>query len=514
MNILDSSTLDGLHPSVRRPPFDPTQLAPGIVHLGVGAFHRAHMAYYTQRAMGRLPGDATAGDTIPGDATWGIRGVSFRSPAVRDRLKPQKFLYALASRDNEHEDIEIIGAVRDVVYAGDDPSVCPALIADRETRIVSMTITEKGYCHDPATGQLDENHPGVLLDLESPDKPVTAIGALAEGLRLRRDLAAVDLKGGALKSGSLTLLSCDNLPANGAALERILRRYVELVDPSLLAWIDDAVSFPSCVLDRIVPATTEDDRTEIANTLGVRDESPVIAEAFSQWVLEDDFRAGRPAWEIAGVKMVSRVDDFETMKLRLLNGPHSACAYLGYLAGFRTIAQVMATKEFPQFLLRMMDEEIIPGLVVSTGMDVESYKNSVLNRFANRALAHETRQIAMDGSQKLPQRLLESVRSALEKNLPLDGLALSVAAWMRYVTGRDERGETIDVSDPLAAKLYDVGQAAAGDVERLVDGYLGVEDIFGSDLRSSQRFKIPVSTALAALYDKGTLRTVTHYAQR
>ena len=493
-NILSLSTLDAVPSSVQRPPFDPTQLAPGIVHLGVGAFHRAHMAYYTQRAMG----------SIPGDTVWGIRGVSFRSPTVRDRLRPQDFLYALAARDNEDQDIEIIGTVRDIIFAGDDPLVCPALIADRTTRIVSMSITEKGYCHDPATGQLDENHPGVLLDIETRDKPMTAIGAIAEGLRLRR----------ALKAGPLTLLSCDNLPSNGAVLERILRRYVELVDSTLLAWIDDAVSFPKCVLDRIVPATTDDDRTDIEKTLGVRDESPVIAEAFSQWVLEDNFRAGRPAWEIAGVEMVSRVDDYETMKLRLLNGPHSACAYLGYLAGFATIAQVMATKEFPQFLLRMMDEEIIPGLIVSEGMDVESYKHSVLDRFTNRALAHETRQIAMDGSQKLPQRLLESVRSALGKNLPLDCLALSVAAWMRYVAGSDEKGGTIDVSDPLASKLYDVGQAGAGDVDRLVDGYLGMEDIFGSDLRQSHRFKAAVRTALTALYDKGALRTVTLYAQQ
>ncbi|MCZ6539157.1 MAG: mannitol dehydrogenase family protein [Chloroflexi bacterium] len=489
-------------------------MAPGIVHLGVGAFHRAHMAYYTQRAMGRMLGDTRPADTTPADTTaagtmWGIRGVSFRSPAVRDRLRPQDFLYALAARDNEDEEIEIIGTLRDIVFTGDDPSVCPALIADPRTRIVSMTITEKGYCHDPATGQLDENHPGVLLDLETPDKPVTAIGALAEGLRLRRDLKEADLK-----AGPLTLLSCDNLPSNGSALQRILRRYVELVDPRLLAWIDDAVSFPNCVLDRIVPATSEDDRIDIANTLGVRDASPVIAEAFSQWVLEDDFRAGRPAWEIAGVKMVSRADDFETMKLRLLNGPHSACAYLGYLAGFATIAQVMATKEFPRFLRRMMDEEIIPGLVVSAGMDIESYKDSVLDRFGNRALAHETLQIAMDGSQKLPQRLLESVRSALENDLPLDCLALSVAAWMRYVTGTDENGEIIEVSDPLASKLHDVGRAGAGDAAQLVDGYLGLQDIFGSDLRRSDRFKAAATAALATLYEKGTLQTVTHYAQR
>lgn len=519
VNILNLSTLDALPSSVRRPPFDPTQLAPGIVHLGVGAFHRAHMAYYTQRAMGSAPGNTTPTDTTPGDkrptdTVWGIRGVSFRSPTVRDRLRPQDFLYALVARDNEEEDIEIIGTVRDIALSGDDPSVCPAMIADRETRIVSMTVTEKGYCHDPATGQLDEKHPGVLLDLETPDRPVTAIGALAEGLRLRRAMKMGASKADALKAGPLTLLSCDNLPANGAALERILRRYVELVDPSLLAWIDDLVSFPSCVLDRIVPATTEDDRADIANTLGVRDESPVIAEAFSQWVLEDDFRAGRPAWEIAGVKMVARVDEFETMKLRLLNGTHSACAYLGYLAGLATIARVMATREFPQFLLRMMDEEIIPGLMVSEDMDIESYKSSVLDRFANRALAHETRQIAMDGSQKLPQRLLGSVRSALENDLPLDCLALSVAAWMRYVTGRDERGGTIAVSDPLASKLYEVGQAGAGDVDKLVDGYLGLEGIFGSDLRGSYRFKTAVRTALTTLYHEGTLQTVTRYARR
>ena len=492
------------------------------------------MAYYTQRAMGGVSGDTRRArttpadtrrtdtrstdtrptDTRPADTTWGIRGVSFRSPAVRNQLGPQDFLYALVARDNEEEDIEIIGTVRDITLSGDDPSVCPALIADPTTRIVSLTITEKGYCHDPATGRLDESHPGVLLDLETPGRPVTAIGALAEGLRLRRDLEADASKAGAPKAGPLTLLSCDNLPANGSALERILRRYVELVDPSLLAWIDDRVSFPSCVLDRIVPATTEDDRADIANTLGVRDESPVIAEAFSQWVLEDDFRAGRPAWEIAGVEMVTRVDDFETMKLRLLNGPHSACAYLGYLAGFATIARVMATPEFPQFLLRMMDEEIIPGLMVSEGMDIESYKNTVLDRFANRALAHETRQIAMDGSQKLPQRLLESVRTALEKNLPLDCLALSVAAWMRYVTGSDEKGRTIVVSDPLASRLYEVGRAGAGDVDKLVDGYLGLQDIFGSDLRGADRFKTAVAEALTRLYREGALRSVTHYARR
>jgi len=493
-NILNLSTLNALPSAVQRPPFDPTQLEPGIVHLGIGAFHRAHMAYHTQRAMG----------STPGDTVWGIQGVSFRSPTARDRLRPQDFLYALAARDNEGQDIEIIGTVRDIVFAGDDPSICPALVADRTTRIVSMTITEKGYCHDPATGELDEHHPGVLLDIEAPGKPMTAIGAIAEGLRLRR----------AAKAGPVTLLSCDNLPSNGAALERILRRYVELVDPTLLGWIEDSVSFPGCVLVRIVPATTDDDRTDIENALGVRDQAPVIAEAYSQWVIEDDFRAGRPAWEIAGVKLVSEVEDFETMKLRLLNGPHSACAYLGYLAGFATVAQVMATDEFPRFVLRMMDEEIIPGLAVSTGMDVESYKTSVLERFGNRALAHETRQIAMDGSQKLPQRLLDSVRCALDKNLPLDCLALSVAAWMRYVTGSDEKGRTIDVSDPLASQLYDVGQAGAGDAAKLVDGYLGIEAIFASDLRQSRRFKAAAITALATLYEKGASRAVTTYAQQ
>ena len=492
VNILSLSTLKALPSRVRRPPFDPLGLEPSIVHLGVGGFHRAHMAYYTQRAMGR----------VPGDTEWGIRGVSFRSSVVRDRLKPQDFLYALAARENEDQDIEIMGTLRDIVFVDEDPLACPALIADGRTRIVSMTITEKGYSRNPATGLLNEDHPGVWMDLETPDKPLTPIGALAQGLRLRR----------AGNSGPLTLLSCDNLPENGASLQRILRRYVELMDPTLVTWMDDMVSFPSCVLDRIVPETTVADVEDIERALGVRDHAPVIAEAFSRWVLEDDFRSGRPAWEIAGAKMVSRVDDFETMKLRLLNGPHSACAYLGYLAGFETIAQIMETNEFPMFLLRMMDEEIIPGLGVSQGADVESYKNSVLTRFSNRALEHRTDQIAMDGSQKLPQRLLASVRTALDNDLPLDRLALSVAGWMRYVTGRDERGGTIAVSDPLISRLDDVAEAGRH-ADRLVHGYLGIEEIFGTDLRQSHRFKAAVETALAMLFERGALHTVTHYAQ-
>jgi len=491
---LNAANLAGLGSEIRRSDFNPSTLLPGIMHLGIGAFHRAHMAFHTQRAI----------NNDPENAAWGIRGVSFRSPAIRDTLADQDYLYALSSRENENEELEIIGTVRDVIFTGDGPGICPALIGDETTKIVSMTITEKGYCHDPATGQLDETHSGIVADLKNINQPTTAIGAIVQGLRLRRDA----------HGGPVTLLSCDNLPSNGAMLERIIRRYTELADPSLISWMDDTVSFPKCMVDRIVPATTNDDRVHIEKALGLRDQSPVIAEAFSQWVIEDNFKAGRPSWENAGVEMVGEVEDYETMKLRLLNGPHSASAYLGYLAGFETVSDLMSHEVFPKFLRRMMDEEINPGLSVPVGVNIEAYKSSVLERFANRALAHRTHQIAMDGSQKLPQRLLGSVRSALKNNLPLDCLALSVAAWMRYVTGIDEQGKTIEVSDPLASELASIAETSTGDIAKLVENYLHVSEIFENDLPQSKKFKDAVTKALESLTNKGALQSVADYARK
>ncbi len=491
---LNGPNLESLGPEIHRPDFNSSTLSCGIVHLGIGAFHRAHMAFHTQHAI----------NNDPANAAWGIRGVSFRSPVIRDTLAEQEFLYALSSRENENEELEIIGTVRDVIFTGDDPRVCPALIADKTTKIVSMTITEKGYCHDPAMGQLDESHSGIVTDLKNIDQPETAIGAIVQGLRLRRDA----------KSSAVTLLSCDNLPSNGAVLERIVRRYTELADPSLIGWIDDNVSFPKCMVDRIVPATTDDDRIHIEKALGLRDQSPVIAEAFSQWVIEDNFKTGRPSWENAGVEMVVEVEDYETMKLRLLNGPHSASAYLGYLAGFETVSELMGYDVFPRYLRRMMDLEIKPGITVPLGVDIEAYNTSVLDRFANRALAHRTHQIAMDGSQKLPQRLLGSVRAALKNDLPLDCLALSVAAWMRYVTGIDEQGKSIEVSDPLASELANIEKSFSGDISKLVGGYLQVSEIFGNDLPKSTKFKDAVTKALESLTNKGALQSVADYARK
>ena len=435
---------------------------------------------------------------------WGIQGVSFRSPAIRDQLRPQDYLYSLTAQENETTSTEIITTVKDVIFAPDDYTASPKIIADTPTKIVSMTITEKGYCHDPATGQLDEANPGVVADIENPTAPTTAIGTLAEGLYLR-------FKG---KAAPITLMSCDNLPSNGDVLARILRKFIEISRPEILNWVDDTISFPNCMVDRIVPSTTEEDRSKVEALLGLRDDTPVIAEKFSQWVIEDQFVAGRPSWELADVEMVENVEDYETMKLRLLNGPHSASAYLGYLAGFDTVSDLMAQPIFPTFLKRMMDTEINPGLTVPPGVDIKAYKDSVLDRFSNRALAHRTWQIAMDGSQKLPQRLLGSVHSALKNDLPLDCLALSVAAWMRYVTGVDEQGQAIDVSDPLKEELATVRTQSNGNITDMIDAYLNMSEIFGSDLKNAGRFKEALCRALESLYLIGAADTVKAYGRK
>ena len=491
---LSRSSITELPTEIKVPQFAIETLRPGILHLGIGAFHRAHMAYYTQQAL----------HADPANADWGIRGVSFRSSNIRYQLRSQDFLYTHAARQNDEESLEIIGAVRGVIFTDDDASACPAHIADTDTKIVSMTITEKGYCHDPATGELDESHPAIISDLETANQPSTPIGAIVRGLQLRKVKGALPV----------TLLSCDNLPSNGAVLERIVRRYAEIYDPSLMSWIDDNVSFPKCMVDRIVPATTDQDRDYIENRLELRDEAPVVAEAFSQWVIEDKFSAGRPSWEEVGVEIVSEVEGYETMKLRLLNGPHSASAYLGYLAGFETVGELVAEPIFRTFLRRMMDEEIHPGLTVPPGVDIEAYKTSVLDRFSNRALSHRTWQIAMDGSQKLPQRLLGSIRSALENNLPIECLSLGIAAWMRYVLGIDEHGRPIDVSDPLAATLKNISSMAQENPRTTIERFFEIEEIFGNDLYKVGALKASLSQALESLYQHGAARSVARYARK
>jgi fructuronate reductase len=371
-------------------------------------------------------------------------------------------------------------------------------MADPRVRIVTLTVTEKGYCRDPATDRLDERHPDIVADLAAPAAPRSAPGILVEALARRR----------AAGTDPFTVLCCDNLPTNGRTVRDVVRRLADLRDPDLGAWIGDHVAFPCSMVDRIVPATTDADRETVRAALGgLVDAWPVMAEPFRQWVVEDTFPTGRPALEAAGVEMVRDVEPFERMKLRMLNGSHSTLAYLGYLAGHETVADTVADPAFARLARDLMTVEVAPSLDLPAA-DLAAYRDALMARFANVGLRHRTWQIAMDGSQKLPQRLLGTIRDRLAGNAPIDRLALGVAGWMAYVRGIDETGAPIDVRDPMAARLRSIADAAGRDAAALVRGLLGAREVFGTDLPTDPRFAGVVERHVAALLERGAASTV------
>ena len=478
MGTLSRSSLPVLPANVRRPVIDRSRLETGIVHLGVGAFHRAHQAVYTD-------------DVIQsGDLRWGTVGASLRAADTRDALKPQDWLYTVAEADQSGERLRVIGSLQDVLVAPENPDLLIAAMCQPSVRIISMTVTEKGYCHDPATGELNEAHPDIQHDIANPAKPRSAPGFISRAIELRRQK----------NFAPFTVLCCDNLPSNGHTVHKVASRLGALQSVDLGAYIKNEIAFPSTMVDRIVPATTDQDRQRIATALGVQDNWPVMTEGFTQWVIEDRFKSGRPDW---AATFVSDVGPFETMKLRLLNGSHSCIAYLGYLAGHETVAAAMQDADLAGFVQRLMDEESAPTLNVPGGTDVEGYKAALIKRFHNPALRHRTWQIAMDGSQKLPQRLLGTVRDRLKSGASIGCLALGVAAWMRYVTGVDEKSQPIDVRDPLRDELRRRADAAGLVASQLAPALLSLEMIFGKDLSESQRFVSSVTLALDCLITHG-----------
>lgn len=481
---LGRAQLDCLPPAIRRPAYDRSRVTPGIVHLGLGAFHRAHQAAVIDDCLAR------------GAASWGIVGASLRSPDTRDALAPQDHLYTVAVRAAEGTELRVIGALLDSVVAREKPSALVDRMADPAIRIVSLTVTEKGYCHTPQTGDLDERHPDIVHDLNDPEAPRSAPGFVVAALARRR------------KQGlpPFTVLCCDNLAANGHTVQRIVTQFAALRSKDLGKWIADTVAFPSTMVDRIVPETTDADRDAVSSALGMRDAWPVMTEPFTQWVVEDRFTAGRPDLAAAGVDLVADVKPFELMKLRLLNASHSALAYLGYLAGHETIADTMRDPHFARLAARVMEDAAVT-LTMPSGTDLTSYRASLLTRFANPALHHRTWQIAMDGSQKLPQRLLGAMQDRLARNLSIETHALTVAGWMRYVTAQDEQGRPIDVRDPLAADLAALAREAGPVADRLAPALLGVTKVFGP-LGAEPRLRAAVTSALGHLYAHGARRAV------
>jgi fructuronate reductase len=453
----------------------------GIVHLGLGAFFRAHGALYVEEAMAASGGD------------WGILGVSLRNPDIRDALAPQGGCYTALELAPDGPKARIVDAVQGVLVAPEDPQAVLDAMADPGTRIVSLTVTEKGYCHEPATGRLNLDHPDIRHDQDHP-LPVSTLGYLVRALQMRR--AAGQLP--------FTVLTCDNLPGNGPLVRGLVLELATRIDPALARWIEENARFPATMVDRIVPAATADDIARAASLTGWHDAAPVVHEPFRQWVVEDDFVDGqRPDLGAVGVELVRDVAPYELMKLRMLNGTHSALAYLGYLGGHQTIADCLADPAYRAFVRRLWASEIIPALIPPAGVDLGAYASALEARYANPAIRHRTWQIAMDGSQKLPQRILGTLEANLAAGRPSPGLLLAIAAWMTYVGGVDEQGGPIDVRDPLAARLRAL---SASPPEARVAALLSLREIFPQALAAA--IQPGVATAFACLLDKGARRAV------
>ncbi len=457
---------------------------PGIVHLGPGAFFRAFNAVYTDDAMAALGGD------------WGIVAVSLRSPTTRDQLVPQGCVYTSVTLAPGAETHRIVTSIVDVLVAPEDPEAVLSAMADPAIRIASLTITEKGYCHASSTGRLAMDHPDIVHDLAG-GQPRSAPGYLVEALSRRRDAG----------HPPFTVLSCDNLPDNGGLARRIMLDFARARDAGLADWIEAEARFPATMVDRITPATTGPDIDRLAAATGYRDPACVQHEAFRQWVIEDDFPTGRPDWDAGGAQFVRSVAAHEKMKLRCLNGTHSTLAYLGYLAGYRTIAEAVANPVFARFSEKLWEDEILPTISPPESEDLGTYTASLLDRYRNPAIRHRTWQIAMDGSQKLPQRILATVSDNLAAGRPSPGLTLGVAGWMRYVGGRDETGQPIDVRDPLAARLR-AASDSADTSEGKVDALLAEREVFDADLAGNDGFRHGLRCAYAHLAAKGAAVTV------
>jgi fructuronate reductase len=482
---LGRAALGGVPPECRRRTAA-AGLPAGIVHLGVGAFHRAHQAVFTEDAIAAAGGD------------WGIAGVAPRSRQVLERLAAQDMLFSVTSLAPGATTTRVVGVLSALLHAPSDPLAVVERIADPATRIVTLTVTEKGYRLDPVRGGPRADDPELLADLAGERPPLTVPGMLVAGL-LRRAHAG---------GPPLAVLSCDNLSRNGRRLASVVEQALDLVrGPAAArarAWVAANVAFPCTMVDRVVPAPSEATRARAARALGVADLAALEAEPFQQWVIQDSFPAGRPAWELAGAELVDDVTAWEELKLRVLNGMHSTLAYLGALAGRDTIERALALPGMREFLWRLLLEDIAPTLEPPPGVDPLGYGEAVLERFANPMVVHRTLQVAMDGSQKLPQRLVPTIADRLRAGAEPRWAALALAGWMRFVTGRADDGAALPLDDPLAGRIRSVlGAVPARRPGAVAEALLGLGEIFGEALRDSTALRKLVAEWLALLESSG-----------
>jgi mannitol 2-dehydrogenase len=459
-----------------RPAFDPTSVRPGIVHIGPGNFHRAHMARYTHELM----------EADPSALGWGIVGAGLMpgDRVLGEALAAQDWLYTLVER-GEGERLRLVGSLAGMIMADDDPGALLDAIVGPATRIVSLTVTEHGYCLDPATRRLERSHPAIARDLADPERPHSAVGIIAEAYRRRM------LAGGR----AFTAMSCDNIQHNGPVLVQAVLDYAALRSPELAGWIASEARFPSTMVDRITPMTRAEDIAYLAARHGMDDRCPVFCESFSQWVIEDDFADGRPDWDRVGAQFVPDVTPYEIMKLRLLNASHLAISGPGRLIGYGYVHEAIGDDLLRRYMRALMDRETGPTLPPVPGIDLTAYKASLIDRFANPAIRDSVERVNTDAALNY---LLDPIREQLDRGQPVELLGFGVAAWIRRVRGEDERGAPIDVRHPLAALLRE--RAIAGGPDPMP--VLRIESLFGT-LADDAAFVAAIGRSLAAVYALG-----------
>ena len=458
---------------------------PKIMHFGPGAFFRSFVASLIDKVNQK------------DIEKWGIIAVSLNSKDSFNKLASQDLMFSALSLSGMERRVQKISSISDFLVAKKDRQAVLDALSNEQIEIVSLTITEKGYHYNSDLKELDFSNQNIIDDLENPENPKTAVGFLVAGLRDRY------LSGKA----PFTILSCDNLPNNGAVVQTIVLDFAQKIDPSFAKWILKEVCFPSSMVDRITPATKEQDIINFANEFGVYDPALVVHEDFFQWAVEDKFSSERPKFELAGVQIVSNVELHEKMKLRCLNGTHSALAYLGYLAGFNTIAECVSEDSMVNYIQYLWEEEIVPTLGTPKGENLSDYCSKLLERYQNSAIEHKTWQIAMDGSQKLPQRILETVSDLLKNQKNFQGLALAIAGWIKYVTAIDLKGESIDVRDPLANDFAKIAKRSKIS-EEYVDAILDLSKVFPAKLRDSSAFRTEIQKSYKLLEQYGSLTSI------
>lgn len=472
---LSNAALAGMSTTATLPEYDRSEITPGIVHLGVGAFHRAHQAVFVDDCLRR------------GEKGWGIVAASMRSADTRDALGPQDNLYTYCERDGRTETLRIIGSIIEILVTPENPKLLVERLCDPRVRIVTLTVTEKGYLANLSERSLLLNHPDIMHDLADDEAPRSIYGVLLAATKRRKAEGAVPL----------TLISCDNLPSNGKVLKALLVQFATLKAPNLADYIIHYVSCPCAMVDRIVPATTDADRAKVVAALGVADAWPVVAEPYFRWVIEDSFPHGRPALEASGVEFVADVEPYEHMKLRMLNGAHTAIAAIGQITGLATVADAYREPRVKQFIDRYW-REVEPTL--SAAVNRVEYVSGLRERFANPDLQHRAEQIASDASQKVPQRILAPLGELIHEGREYTAVLMALALWVRSCGAKNELGELIAIRDPAFKEWTPVDQDSLSSDE-VIARFLDFSCVFGADWRGNPKF----SAALAAAYQ--TIRT-------